>query len=75
MPKAKSVDVRAGTGEKAETALEGLKSMYRNHLKPLEQQFMFDEFYSPILTDADIEAKPLVLLVGVCDMSWMPGWP
>ncbi|KAJ8971964.1 hypothetical protein NQ314_000446 [Rhamnusium bicolor] len=31
---------------------------------PLEQHYLFNEFHSPPLNDADFDAKPLILLVG-----------
>jgi len=44
--------------------VEGLKRLYRQGIKPLETQFKFGEFYSPLLMDADFDAKPMVLLIG-----------
>ncbi|XP_076271389.1 EH domain-containing protein 1-like isoform X1 [Rhynchophorus ferrugineus] len=44
--------------------IEGLKSIYKNKLVPLEQHYLFNEFHSPALSDADFDAKPLILLVG-----------
>ncbi|KAH9251108.1 hypothetical protein BASA81_011007 [Batrachochytrium salamandrivorans] len=43
--------------------LLGLKRLYRSGIKPLERQFRFQDFYSPLLTDADFNQKPMVLLV------------
>lgn len=43
---------------------EGLKRIYRNKLLPLEETYLFHEFHSPLLDDADFEAKPMILLVG-----------
>ncbi|GJQ70553.1 putative N-terminal EH-domain containing protein [Trypoxylus dichotomus] len=47
-----------------DNVLEGLKKVYRNKLLPLEEHYMFHEFHSPKLNDADFDAKPLILLVG-----------
>nr|XP_023025028.1 EH domain-containing protein 1-like [Leptinotarsa decemlineata] len=47
-----------------ENVIEGLKSIYRNKMLPLEQHYLFNEFHSPPLNDADFDAKPLILLVG-----------
>lgn len=47
-----------------ENVVEGLKSIYRNKLLPLEVHYLFHEFHSPQLNDADFDAKPLILLVG-----------
>ncbi|XP_050302033.1 EH domain-containing protein 1-like isoform X2 [Anthonomus grandis grandis] len=43
---------------------EGLKSIYKNKLLPLEQYYLFNEFHTPPLSDADFDAQPLILLVG-----------
>ncbi|GBG33429.1 EH-domain containing protein, putative [Hondaea fermentalgiana] len=47
-----------------DATVEGLKRLYRAGIKPLEVQFKFGEFYSPVMTDADFDAKPMVLLIG-----------
>lgn len=44
--------------------LTGLKAIYKNKIKPLEDEYNFEHFYTPSLTDSDIQAKPLVLLLG-----------
>eukprot|EP00462_Mataza_sp_D1_P000051 CAMPEP_0175090376 /NCGR_PEP_ID=MMETSP0086_2-20121207/1307_1 /TAXON_ID=136419 /ORGANISM="Unknown Unknown, Strain D1" /LENGTH=518 /DNA_ID=CAMNT_0016362989 /DNA_START=60 /DNA_END=1616 /DNA_ORIENTATION=- len=44
--------------------LEAIKQVYKQKILPLEQQYRFDDFHSPHLTDTDFEAKPMVLLVG-----------
>lgn len=36
----------------------------RNKIKPLETTYDFEGFHSAPLTDADVEAKPLCLLIG-----------
>ncbi|CAF1404732.1 unnamed protein product, partial [Didymodactylos carnosus] len=43
---------------------EGLRSVYKTKLMPLEETYKFHEFHSPPLDDSDFEAKPMVLLVG-----------
>ena len=43
---------------------EGLKRVYREKLLPLEKRYLFHEFYSPLMQDADFEALPMILLVG-----------
>ena len=43
---------------------EGLKRIYKNKLLPLEETYLFHEFHSPLLDDADFDAKPMILLVG-----------
>lgn len=43
---------------------EGLQNLYRTKLLPVEQEHQFHSFYSPPLTDADFQARPMVLLLG-----------
>lgn len=43
---------------------QGLQSLYRDKLLPIEREHLFHKFYSPELTDADFEAAPMVLLMG-----------
>lgn len=52
------------TTDRYENLLDGLKKIYRNKIRPIEDAFHFDHFHSPLLTDTDIEAKPMVLLLG-----------
>lgn len=47
-----------------ENVIDGLKSIYKNKMFPLEQHYLFHEFHSPSLQDADFDAKPMILLVG-----------
>ncbi|XP_034024405.1 EH domain-containing protein 2b isoform X2 [Thalassophryne amazonica] len=46
------------------TVTEGLKSLYRKKLLPLEQYYGFHDFHSSCLEDADFDNKPMVLVVG-----------
>lgn len=50
--------------EVVRTVTEGLKSLYRKKLLPLEQYYGFHDFHSPSLEDADFDNKPMVLVVG-----------
>lgn len=43
---------------------EGLQSLYKKTLVPVEAEHDFHHFYSPALTDADFSARPMVLLIG-----------
>ncbi|KAK6296310.1 hypothetical protein J4Q44_G00340230 [Coregonus suidteri] len=52
------------TPEVIRTVTEGLKSLYRQKLLPLEQFYGFQDFHSPSLEDADFDNKPMVLVVG-----------
>ncbi|XP_042889469.1 EH domain-containing protein 1-like isoform X2 [Penaeus japonicus] len=47
-----------------ETVLEGLKTVYKNKVLPLEKHYNFQDFHSPPLDDTDFDAKPMILLVG-----------
>ncbi|KMZ59819.1 EH domain-containing protein 2 [Zostera marina] len=44
--------------------IDGLKKLYLQKLKPLEIAYRFDDFVSPILTNSDFDAKPMVMLLG-----------
>ncbi|CEG72115.1 hypothetical protein RMATCC62417_07727 [Rhizopus microsporus] len=44
--------------------IEGVKKIYKTKIKPLEVTYNFEGFHSAPLTDSDIEAKPMVLLIG-----------
>lgn len=46
------------------TILDGLKSIYKSKIEPIENASGFDQFYSSCLTDRDIDCKPMVLLLG-----------
>jgi len=46
------------------TVIEGLKRIYASKIKPLEKEYDFDKFHSPLLRDSDFDAKPMVLLIG-----------
>jgi len=38
--------------------------VYKNKVKPFEEQYKFGNFFSPLMTDADFDGKPQVLLLG-----------
>eukprot|EP00879_Flechtneria_rotunda_P003023 GHRR01003241.1.p1 GENE.GHRR01003241.1~~GHRR01003241.1.p1 ORF type:complete len:568 (+),score=176.91 GHRR01003241.1:379-2082(+) len=44
--------------------VDGLKQVYFSKVRPLEEQFKFGSFFSPLLHESDFEAKPSVLLLG-----------
>lgn len=46
------------------TVVEGIKAIYRDTVRPIEQAAQFDIFHSNILTDAEFDAAPMILLVG-----------
>ncbi|XP_049398601.1 EH domain-containing protein 1-like isoform X2 [Solanum stenotomum] len=44
--------------------VDGLKKLYLQKLKPLEATYHFNDFVSPLLTNSDFDAKPMVMLLG-----------
>uniref|UniRef100_A0A2N9GVF1 Dynamin-type G domain-containing protein n=1 Tax=Fagus sylvatica TaxID=28930 RepID=A0A2N9GVF1_FAGSY len=51
--------------QKAPTSIsDGLKRLYMKKLKPLEVTYRFHGFGSPLLSEGDFDAKPLVILLG-----------
>ncbi|EFJ53160.1 hypothetical protein VOLCADRAFT_55400 [Volvox carteri f. nagariensis] len=46
------------------SVIDGLKQIYFTKVRPLEEQFKFGHFFSPLLNESDFEAKPSVLLLG-----------
>ncbi|XP_008449138.2 EH domain-containing protein 1 [Cucumis melo] len=44
--------------------VDGLKRLYIHKLKPLEVSYRFNDFVSPLLTNSDFDAKPMVMLLG-----------
>ncbi|XP_021692252.2 EH domain-containing protein 1 isoform X2 [Hevea brasiliensis] len=44
--------------------IDGLKRLYIQKLKPLEVTYHFNDFVSPLLTNSDFDAKPMVMLLG-----------
>ena len=47
-----------------DSVIDGVKTIYHDKVRPLEEQYMIREFHYPLLTDEDFDAKPMVLLVG-----------
>ncbi|KAL1932055.1 hypothetical protein VTP01DRAFT_9111 [Rhizomucor pusillus] len=62
-PTANSSTQNWGEDEYAQI-IEGVKKIYKTKIKPLEVTYNFEGFHSAPLTDSDIEAKPIVLLIG-----------
>ncbi|KAK7387117.1 hypothetical protein VNO78_27641 [Psophocarpus tetragonolobus] len=46
------------------SVIDGLKRLYLQKLKPLEVAYRYNDFVSPLLTNSDFDAKPMVLLLG-----------
>ncbi|XP_052001370.1 EH domain-containing protein 4-like [Xyrauchen texanus] len=55
---------RTKEGDMFQTVTEGLQSLYSKKLLPLEETYLFHDFHSPALEEADFHSKPMVLLVG-----------
>lgn len=45
-------------------ALQKLKDVYLSKILPAEQRYGFDTFFSPAISPAEFDAKPMVLLLG-----------
>ncbi|ORX56965.1 hypothetical protein DM01DRAFT_1334522 [Hesseltinella vesiculosa] len=56
--------VNSWNDEDYDKVIEGVKHIYKTKIKPLEVTYNFEGFHSSPLTDSDIEAKPIVLLIG-----------
>lgn len=46
------------------SVVDGLKRVYRAKLLPLEETYLFHDFHSPKLNDADFDSKPIILFMG-----------
>ena len=46
------------------SVMDRLKAVYNSSIRPLEEAYLFGEFYSPVMKDSDFDAKPMVLLLG-----------
>jgi len=60
----KELDRTYGPDAAVRRCIDGIKKLYNTKIKPLEERYMFPVFHSPILTDGDFEAKPMVMLMG-----------
>ncbi|KAL1919085.1 uncharacterized protein VTP21DRAFT_2466 [Calcarisporiella thermophila] len=52
------------TASQLTSVLKSIARTYKNKIKPIETHYNFPAFASPSYTDADIFAKPMVLLLG-----------
>ncbi|CAM9517281.1 unnamed protein product, partial [Heterosigma akashiwo] len=48
----------------SQNVIEGLKQIYSQLLKPIEEMYHFDKFDYETITDAELDAKPSVLVLG-----------
>eukprot|EP00798_Chlamydomonas_sp_ICE-L_P032141 gene32141-16666_t len=63
--KPKPFDGKAPLPAKVCTSIiDGLKSIYFQKVKPLEEAFKFSHFFSPFMNESDFDAKPSILLMG-----------
>jgi EH domain-containing protein 1 len=44
--------------------IDGLKKLYKEKIRPVEERYGFDLFHSALMRDSDFDAKPMVLLLG-----------
>jgi GTPase SAR1 family protein len=54
----------ADIASKSRAVIDGLKKLYAQKLRPLEKKYGYDDFHSPLWSDADFDAKPQVLMIG-----------
>jgi EH domain-containing protein 1 len=57
-------DSRKKSPEMYGSVVDGLKSLYKHKLFPLEETYKFHDFHSPALDNPDFDAKPMILLIG-----------
>ncbi|MED6174476.1 EH domain-containing protein 1 [Stylosanthes scabra] len=57
-------DLRQIPASAVTSIIDGLKKLYIQKLRPLEATYRFNDFVSPLLTNSDFDAKPMVLLLG-----------
>uniref|UniRef100_A0A0G4HGH0 EH domain-containing protein n=1 Tax=Chromera velia CCMP2878 TaxID=1169474 RepID=A0A0G4HGH0_9ALVE len=55
---------RVNPGEVFDNITVGLQRLYKQRLLPLEKDYKFNQYYSPLLTDGDFASKPMVMLIG-----------
>ena len=46
------------------SVLNGLKALYKKHVKPIEEMYLFHKFFHPLMKDSDFDAVPMIMLVG-----------
>lgn len=52
------------TAKDVTSITDGLRKMYFEKIRPVEEMYKFGHFFSPMLNEGDFEAKPSVLLLG-----------
>ena len=56
--------MKAEEDHKSEMVLQKLMHIYKRKVMPLEKAYKFDVFQTSTLTEGDIKANPMVLLIG-----------
>ena len=69
VPKAVPTPSKGGKDKRLNTQqctsiIDGLKRIYAAKIKPIEAMYNFGNFFSPLMSDSDFEAKPSILLLG-----------
>jgi hypothetical protein len=44
--------------------IEELKRIYKSKILPLERMYLFDVFHVPLMSDAEFDSKPQIMLIG-----------
>ncbi|CAL9095562.1 unnamed protein product [Musa textilis] len=63
-PVMEGLDTLLNINKHSTKVIDGLKRLYSLKLELLEITYRFNEFASPLLTNSDFDAKPMVMLLG-----------
>lgn len=62
---ASALEADAQKNKVAQTVIDTVQIFYMQKIRPLEEKYWFGDFHTtPLLTEADFEARPMVLLLG-----------
>lgn len=61
---ASTSDEALNTGDNSEEVVSTLQNLYREKLLPIEQKNLFNKFNGAEILDAELSAKPTILLIG-----------
>lgn len=56
--------MKSKSQKEVQTAAEGIKRVYKERVKLVEELYRLPDFGTPILRDSDLDAKPSVLFLG-----------
>ena len=59
-----SDDSNTGKYSPDSLVIKELKRLYKTSLLPIEKKYIFNKFHHPEILDSELNAKPMVLLVG-----------